>query len=74
MDELTPLDQIADRVQRLLQAHAALEASNEALVRQLAELQAERDLLRSRLRAARARIDALIERLPPGGASPENPA
>jgi cell division protein ZapB len=58
------LDPIVGRVDRLLQHHIALEQMNRQLADEVQALQQERDLLRSRLKAARARVDALIERLP----------
>ncbi|QHE86600.1 DUF904 domain-containing protein [Hydrogenophaga sp. BPS33] len=59
------LDQITERVERLLLRHEELQRTNSLLVDQVQALQAERDALKSRLMAARARIDALLERLPP---------
>ena len=58
------LDQITDRVERLLLRHEELQRTNALLVEQVHVLQAERDQLKSRLLTARARIDALLERLP----------
>ncbi|MCD6662526.1 MAG: DUF904 domain-containing protein [Comamonas sp.] len=58
------LSQIAERVDRLLVRHAELQRINALLSQQLSELTHERDSLRSRLQAARARIDALLDRLP----------
>jgi cell division protein ZapB len=68
------LDQITERVERLLLRHAELQRTNTLLQDQVQALQAERDLLKSRLQAARARVDALLDRLPanqpvPPGAS-----
>jgi regulator of replication initiation timing len=60
------LDQITERVERLLLRHEELQRTNGLLVEQVHALQAERDSLKSRLMAARARIDALLDRLPPG--------
>ncbi|PQA83256.1 DUF904 domain-containing protein [Limnohabitans sp. TS-CS-82] len=61
----TPLiDQIAERVERLLLRHEELMRTNALLTAQVQELTHERDLMKSRLSAARHRIDALIERLP----------
>jgi cell division protein ZapB len=61
----TPLiDQIAERVERLLLRHEELMRTNALLSAQVQELTRERDLMKSRLSAARHRIDALIERLP----------
>ncbi|MBT9462726.1 DUF904 domain-containing protein [Hydrogenophaga sp.] len=59
------LDQITERVERLLLRHEELQRTNALLVEQVHTLQAERDSLKSRLMAARARIDALLERLAP---------
>jgi uncharacterized protein (TIGR02449 family) len=58
------LEDLADRVERLLLRHDELKRTNALLSQQLATVEAERDSLRSRLAAARHRIDALIERLP----------
>ena len=52
---------------RLLLRHEELERTNKLLREQLATLAGERDNLKSRLSAARSRIDALLERLPDGG-------
>lgn len=60
----TPLDLIAERVERLLLRHAELQRTNALLAEQVAALTQERDSLKSRLNAARARVDALLERLP----------
>ena len=54
----------ASTVERLLLRHEELQRTNALLVEQVHALQAERDSLKSRLLAARARIDALLERLP----------
>ncbi|MEZ5702612.1 MAG: DUF904 domain-containing protein [Burkholderiaceae bacterium] len=64
MAEPTPFDQISERVERLLLRHEELQRTNALLLDQVQDLQAERDSLKSRLNAARARIDALLERLP----------
>ncbi|MGI9216291.1 MAG: DUF904 domain-containing protein [Hydrogenophaga sp.] len=58
------LDQIAERVERLLLRHEELQRTNALLLEQVQALQTERDSLKSRLNAARARIDALLDRLP----------
>ena len=44
--------------------HEELHRTNELLAQQVQALTHERDNLRSRLMAARARIDSLIDRLP----------
>ena len=60
----TQLDQVTERVERLLVRHLELQRTNALLLEQLNLLTNERDSLKSRLGAARARIDALLERLP----------
>ena len=64
MAEPSTTDQIAERVERLLLRHAELQRTNALLADQVSALTQERDYLKSRLNAARARIDALLERLP----------
>ncbi len=69
----TPLiDQIAERVEHLLLRHEELQRTNALLANQVQELTNERDLLKSRLAAARHRIDALIDRLPQGQEAKDN--
>ena len=58
------IDQIAERVERLLLRHEEQRRTNALLTEQVQALTQERDALKSRLSAARQRIDALIERLP----------
>jgi cell division protein ZapB len=58
------LQDLADRVERLLLRHDELKRTNQLLMQQLASVSSERDSLRGRLSAARTRIDTLIERLP----------
>ena len=58
------IDQIAERVERLLVRYAELQRTNVLLTSQVETLTHERDALKSRLNAARARVDALLERLP----------
>lgn len=60
----SPFDLIAERVELLLLRHAELRRTNALLSEQVATLAQERDALKSRLNAARARVDALLERLP----------
>ncbi len=55
---------LAERVDRLLLRHQELQRTNALLEQQLASVTQERDSLRSRLNAARGRIDSLLERLP----------
>jgi cell division septum initiation protein DivIVA len=58
------LDQVTERVERLLVRHLELQRTNALLTEQLNLITHERDSLKSRLGAARARVDALLERLP----------
>jgi predicted nucleic acid-binding Zn-ribbon protein len=58
------IDQIAERVERLLVRYAELQRTNVLLSNQVEALTQERDTLKSRLNAARARVDALLDRLP----------
>jgi cell division protein ZapB len=59
------IDQIAERVERLLVRHAELQRTNALLANQVEALTTqERDSLKSRLGAARARVEALLDRLP----------
>jgi cell division protein ZapB len=64
MSNQIQIDQIAERVERLLLRHEELQRTNALLSEQVHVLTQERDSLRSRLSAARARVDALLERLP----------
>jgi uncharacterized protein (TIGR02449 family) len=58
------LEDLAERIERLVLRHEELKRTNVLLEKQLASVSSERDNLRSRLTAARSRIDALLERLP----------
>ncbi len=64
MADPTNVAQLASRVDRLLLRHQEVLRTNELLTAQVQALTAERDLMRSKLAAARARIDALLDRLP----------
>ena len=64
MASATQIEQIAERVERLLVRHEELQRTNALLSDQVEVLTHERDSLKSRLAAARARVDALLERLP----------
>ena len=68
MSNLPQIDQIAERVERLLVRHAELQRTNVLLTSQVQALTQERDSLKSRLGAARARVDALLDRLPEASA------
>ena len=61
---MATLNDLALRIDRLLLRHEELERTNKLLHEQVASLTGERDSLTSRLAAARARVDALLERLP----------
>jgi uncharacterized protein (TIGR02449 family) len=64
MSNQSQIDQIAERVERLLVRYEELQRTNALLGAQVESLVQERDSLKSRLGAARARVDALLERLP----------
>ncbi len=66
------IDAVIERTERLLLRHEELARTNALMQEQLDALNHERDMLKSRLAAARSRIDALIERLPEQSA--EQPA
>ena len=61
---MSRIEELADRVERLLLRHDELRRTNALLAEQLGAVTHERDNLRSRLNAARQRIDVLLERLP----------
>ncbi len=64
MSAASPIDQIAERVERLLVRHEEVQRTNALLQEQVEVLTRERDALKSRLSAARARLDAVLEKLP----------
>jgi uncharacterized protein (TIGR02449 family) len=68
------IDQIADRVERLLVRYGELQRTNALLTQQVETLSVERDSLKSRLAAARARVDAVLERLPDAMAAQKDPS
>jgi chromosome segregation ATPase len=61
---MAKLEHLAERVDRLVLRHQELKRTSTLIEQQLVAVTTERDSLRSRLAAARARIDALLERLP----------
>ena len=61
---MTSVEDLAERVERLLLRHVELQRTATLLEQELAGVTQERDSLRSRLNAARNRIDALLARLP----------
>jgi chromosome segregation ATPase len=73
------LEDLVERIDRLVLRHQELKRSAALVEEQLAAVTAERDSLRSRLSAARARVDALLARLPaddlrPGAADSIEPS
>ena len=71
---MSKIEELADRVERLLLRHDELQRTTALLDQQVAQVQHERDSLRSRLNAARSRIDALLERLPAEPAPDKQPS
>ncbi|MDE2369465.1 MAG: DUF904 domain-containing protein [Burkholderiales bacterium] len=61
---MSKLEDLFERVDRLVLRHQELKRASTLIEQQLVAVTAERDSLRSRLAAARSRIDALLERLP----------
>lgn len=66
---MAQLDDLAERVDRLVMRHQELKRTTALIAEQLLTVTSERDSLKSRLSAARARVDALLERLPAEDAS-----
>ena len=64
MSENSSLGPVLERVERLLLRYEELRRTNELLIAQVETLAQERDSLKSRLQAARSRIDGLLDRLP----------
>jgi len=58
------IEEITERIDRLLLRYEELQRSNALLKRELLVAANERDSLKVRLSAARSRIDALISKLP----------
>ena len=61
---MSRIDELTDRIERLLLRHEELRRTNALLQQQLTVTLQKRDSLRARLSAARSRIDALIDKLP----------
>jgi cell division protein ZapB len=61
---MATVEDLAVRVEHLLLRHIELKRTAALLEKQLAEVTHDRDSLRSRLNAARSRIDTLLARLP----------
>lgn len=71
MSAPSQIDQLVERVERLLQRHTDLQKSHAAQALALQAACEERDELRERMKTASTRIDALLEKLTPhteGGA------
>ena len=64
MPNFNQIEQITESVERLLLRYEELQRTNALLTEEVGVLTQERDSLKSRLGAARARVDALLERLP----------
>ena len=62
--QVAQIDHITERVEQLLLRYEEFLRSNAQLGQQMRSLTHERDSLKSRLSASRARVDALIKRLP----------
>ncbi|MEO7151978.1 MAG: DUF904 domain-containing protein [Burkholderiaceae bacterium] len=61
---MSNIEELAERVERLLLRHGELRRTHQLALQQLVAVTQDRDSLRSRLSAARNRIDTLLERLP----------
>jgi len=59
---MSTLQDLSERVERLLRQHDELKRTNLLLEQQMATLIRERDLLRTRLDTARMRIDGLLQK------------
>jgi predicted nuclease with TOPRIM domain len=58
------LEQLVERVERLLLRHEELQRTHALVLDQVEALKHERDSLKTRLQAARTRVDTLLKRLP----------
>ncbi|MCX8517871.1 MAG: DUF904 domain-containing protein [Rhodoferax sp.] len=64
MANISDIENITERIERLLARYAEMQRTNLLLTVQVDTLTRERDSLKSRLNAARARVEALLDRLP----------
>lgn len=62
---MSQIEELTERVERLILRYEELRRTNALLAQQLVHVEQERDAMRSRLQAARQRIDVLLARLPP---------
>ena len=58
------LENIFERVERLLLRHEELKRTNTLLEEQVAQLVQERDSMKTRLQTAKTRVESLLDRLP----------
>lgn len=70
---MATFEALLDRLDRLLLRYEEAQRRQALLESQVEALSLERDSLRSRLAAARGRIDALLDRIPPDAAGPSVP-
>ena len=68
------IEQITERVDRVLLRQEELQRTKALLTQQVHALTQERDLLKAKLNAAKQRLDAVLAELPDGGASLVEPA
>ncbi|TAG32689.1 MAG: DUF904 domain-containing protein [Polaromonas sp.] len=68
------IDRVVERVEQLLLRHEEMQRTNALLSAQVNTLTHERDSLKSRLSAARARVDALLARLPENAVASPQPS
>lgn len=70
---MSRIDELTDRIERLLLRHEELRRTNALLAQQVHVVTQERESLKARLAAARARIDALLDKLPLPAHETEHP-
>ena len=70
---MSRIDELTDRIERLLLRHEELRRTNALLTQQVHVVTQERESLKARLGAARARIDALLDKLPLPAAETASP-
>jgi|GEM_PF-637902 cell division protein ZapB len=68
------IEQITERVDRVLLRQEELQRTKALLAQQVHALTQERDLLKAKLNAAKQRLDAVLAELPDGGAGLIGPA